>query len=130
MAHALARRRALPNNQRRDGLCELWTADVLGGLLLPRASNLPDHHNSVRVRVVLEHLQNIDEGRAVHRVAADADACGLPDSQVGQLPYCLVGQRARSGDDSHPSSLMNVTWHNTHLEVLPRGDNSWTVRPN
>ena len=50
-----------------------------GGLLLVGAADLADHHDGLRVRILLERVEAIDEVRAVDRIAADADAGGLTD---------------------------------------------------
>jgi hypothetical protein len=57
------------------------------------AADLADHDDPVRLRVVHEHLDDVQVRGAVDRVAADADAGALAHAAAGQLPDRLVGQR-------------------------------------
>ena len=81
-----------------DGLGHL-RRDELGRLLLRGAADLADHHHGLGLGVGLERRQAVDEVRAGHRVAADADAGGLADALLGQLVQRLVGERARARHD-------------------------------
>ena len=82
--------------------------DPLGGFFLGAAADFADHDDAVRVRIVVEQLDDIEVRRAVDRVAADADAGGLADAAAGQLPDRLVGQRAAARDDADVALLVNV----------------------
>ena len=62
----------------------------------------------VRVRVVVEHLDDVEVRGAVDRIAADADAGGLADAAAGELPDRLVGERAAARDDADVALLVNV----------------------
>ena len=64
-----------------------------GGGLLGAAADLADQHDALRVRVVAEERQDVDEGAARNRVAADAHAGRLADAGVGHGLHHLVGQR-------------------------------------
>src|SRR5205085_1631059 len=75
-------------------------ADVLGGLLPGVAADLAGHDAQLGLRVVLEQLDDVDERRAWHRVAADADDRRVAEAALGQLVADLVGQRARARDDA------------------------------
>ena len=67
--------------------------------LLAVAADLADHHHGPGLRVVLEGGEHVDEARARHRVASDADAGRLADALLGELVQGLVGQGARAADD-------------------------------
>src|SRR5436305_13604985 len=54
--------------------------DVVGGLLLGRAADLAAHDDQLRLGVVLEELADVDERRALHRLAADADHRAAADA--------------------------------------------------
>ena len=56
--------------------------DPGGGFLLGAAADLADHDDGLGVGVLREQLQDVDERRADERVAADADARGLPEAQA------------------------------------------------
>ena len=47
-----------------------------------------------------EQLEHVDELRALHRVAADADGGRLAEAGVGGLLHGLVGQRAGARHDA------------------------------
>ena len=51
-------------------------SDVVGSLFLVGAADLADQHDLFGLGIVLEHLEHVDEVRAVDRVAADAHARG------------------------------------------------------
>ena len=53
--------------------------DEIGGVLLGRAADLADHDDGLGRRIAEEHLQHVDEFRALDRVAADADRGGLAE---------------------------------------------------
>ena len=61
------------------------------GVLLLGAADLADHHDSVRLGVVLEELEDIDEGGPDDGVAADADARRLSKAVFGELRHGFVG---------------------------------------
>ena len=75
--------------------------EVLGGPgrggLLGRAADLADEHDRVGLVVGGEQLEDVEEGRADDRVAADPDAGRLAEPGVGHRLDRLVGERARSG---------------------------------
>ena len=75
--------------------------DVRGRRLFGVAADLADHDDGVRIRILVEQPQRIDEIGADDRVAADADAGRLPDPEVRQLPDRFIRQRARARDDAH-----------------------------
>src|SRR3546814_1090905 len=71
-----------------------------------------------------EQLQAIDEAHAVHRVAADADAGRLAESERGGLRHRLVGQRGRARDDADAAGPIDVAGrseeHTSELQSLMR----------
>ena len=77
--------------------------DVAGRLLLFFAADLADEHDDLGLGVGLEQVEDVDERRADHRVAADPDDGRVADSELGQLVADLVGQRARARDEADPS---------------------------
>ena len=63
-----------------------------------RAADLADHHDALGLSVLLEGLETVDEVGARQRVAADAEAGGLAETEAGELPDGLVGQGSGAGD--------------------------------
>src|SRR5881396_3490283 len=54
--------------------------DPRGGFFLFGAADLADYDDAVRLRVVVEHFDDVQVGRAVDGIAANADARGLADT--------------------------------------------------
>jgi len=79
-----------------------------GGLLLGGAADLADHDDRLGFGVLVEHLQNVEVGGAVDRVAADADAGALAVAAGGELPDGLVGEGAGARDDADVSLPVDV----------------------
>ena len=64
------------------------------------AADFADHDDALRFVVGQKHLQAIDEAGAVDRIAADADAGGLPEADRRRLRHRFIGQRAGARDDA------------------------------
>ena len=78
VAHAPPRRRGHPGDESRHRFPRLRAPDEVRRLLLRAPPDLADHDDRLGLVVPEEHLQAVDEAGAVHRVAADPDAGGLP----------------------------------------------------
>ncbi len=59
--------------------------------------------------IFVEQLERIEEVGADDRIAADADAGGLPDAELRQLADRFVGQRAGARDHADVALQVNVT---------------------
>jgi hypothetical protein len=68
--------------------------DVVGGTLLLVSADLAAHDDQLRLVVGFEHLDDVREARARHRVSADPDDRGVAEAALGDLVADLVGQRA------------------------------------
>lgn len=69
-------------------------------LLLHVTTNLSDQHDTLRLVVIEEELDEVEGGGAGVRVTADADADGLAETNVGRLGDGLVGEGTRARDDT------------------------------
>ena len=89
----------------------------------------------MRLRIVVEHLDDIQMRGAVDGIAANADAGGLADAAAGELPDCFVSQSAAAGDDADVAFFVNVTGSNADaaaavgIFAFAGSDDSGTVRP-
>ena len=101
---------------------------VRRGGLLGVAADLADHDDRVRLRILVEQLQRVEEVRADDRVAADPDAGRLSDPELRQLPDRLIGQRARARNHADVAFLVDVARHDADL-ALARRDDARAVRP-
>ena len=127
MSHAATGRGGLAGDEPDDGLPDV-VADERRGLFLGGAADLADQHDRVGRGVILEETEGVDEARADQRIAADADAGGLPEPEPGQLVDRLVGQRAALRDDADPPFAADVAGNDAGLGA-PRRDEPGTVRP-
>src|SRR5207244_10481876 len=80
MAHPLSGRSGAAADEADDRLAEAAADHLLSGRFLVAAANLADHHHRPGGRIVLEEPQDIAEGEAEDRIAADPDRRGLPDT--------------------------------------------------
>src|SRR5207245_1311010 len=120
------RRRGLPGYKTHHRLLHM-SFHVRGRGLFGISTYLTDHDDGVRVRVVIEQSQHVQEVGADDGIAADADAGGLADTQFGQLAYRFISQGARARNHADVAVQMDAPGHDTDL-ALARRDNSRTVR--
>src|SRR6185295_13408741 len=93
VAHAASRRGCRARDESRDGLLAVFL-DPLSGFFFRAATDLTNHDDALRLRVVVEELDYVEMRRAIDRVATDADAGALANVTTGELPHRFVGQRA------------------------------------
>ena len=62
----------------------------LCGSLFGLSSDLPNHDDSLRVGVIEEHVETVQEVGAVEGVAADADAEGLTEADLEVIQLVLT----------------------------------------
>src|SRR4051812_40824719 len=108
MAHATARGRGRAADEADDRLLILRRADKLGGVLLGGAADLADHDDALRLVILEEELEAVDEVGAVDGIAADADAGRLAEPGRGGLRDGLVGERPRARDDADLAARVDV----------------------
>jgi hypothetical protein len=114
VAHALARGRGDARDVGDDGLRHL-AVNVFRGRLFVRAADLADHDDAGRVLVAFEEREHFDEIEATHRVAADADAGRLAESDVRRLEDGLVRQRPGTRDDPDLAGPVDEARHDADL---------------
>src|SRR3546814_7045500 len=85
MAHPLARRRRDARHEADQRLAAAGSGVERRRILLGGAADLADHDDPFRLVVVEDKPDRLDEIRAVDRIAADADAGGLPQPGRGGL---------------------------------------------
>ena len=128
MSHASTRRRRAARDEPHHGLRRVSVLlQPLRGVLLRRAADLADHHDALRLRIVREALQTVDEVRAVERIAADAHHRRLAQAVLRRLRHRLVRQRARARHHADLALLVDVPGHDADL-ALARLDDTGAVR--
>src|SRR5581483_3372687 len=109
--------------------------DPSRGFLLRRPADLADHDDALRLRIVIEHLDDVEVRRAVHRVATDADAGGLSHTARRELPDGFVGERSAARDHAHVAALVDVARRDAdaaaavRILARPRRDDTRAIRP-
>src|SRR5207253_5330021 len=82
----------------------------------------------LRLRILLEEGQHVDERAAVDRIAADAHARRNADAQCLHLGCRLVAERPGPCDHAHRPARVDVTRHDAHHRAA-RADHAGAVRP-
>ena len=129
MTHATAGRGRDTGDEGDDGLAAVLGVVLLeeiGSLLLGGTTDLADHDDTVRLAVLEEDLEAVDEVGAAERVTADTDDEGLAEAGLGGLVDGLVGEGAGPGDDTDAAALVDETRHDADL-ALAGGDDAGAV---
>src|SRR5205807_6903375 len=121
VAHALAGRRRLACDEGGDRLGHV-RFDELRSPIFCVAADFAHYQDGFCLRIGLKHLEQVDEGRADDRIAADPHACRLAEPQTRKLPDGFIGQRAAAADDSDRASLVDVPGHDADLALAGRDD--------
>ena len=127
VTHALSWRSRLAGDERGERFLDVLLGE-LGRFFFGRPADFADHQDRFGLRVVLEHLEEINLRCADDWVTADADASRLAEAEARQLPHRFVGQRARAADDADAAGLVNVAGHDADLAFAGR-DDAGAVRP-
>src|ERR1700716_3536791 len=128
MTHAAAGRRGAAGNEADNRLLGAGRFQVFGALDLGVAADLADHDDALGLGIPHEHFQALDEVGTVHRIAADADAGRLAETNGRGLCDRFIGERARARDDADLAALVDVTRHDADL-AFARRDDARAVRP-
>eukprot|EP00444_Apocalathium_aciculiferum_P000641 CAMPEP_0183402810 /NCGR_PEP_ID=MMETSP0370-20130417/14161_1 /TAXON_ID=268820 /ORGANISM="Peridinium aciculiferum, Strain PAER-2" /LENGTH=235 /DNA_ID=CAMNT_0025584463 /DNA_START=20 /DNA_END=724 /DNA_ORIENTATION=+ len=128
VAHASARGRGQARDEGDDRLVGLVVGlQPLRRILLGTPTDLTDHDDAFRRRIVHEALQAIDEVRAVEGVATDADASRLAKAGLCGLVHRLICESARPAHDADLAGHVNVPRHDAHL-AFTRLDDAGAIR--
>ena len=98
------------------------------GLGLLRSADLADHQHGLGLGILLEQREMVEEGRAVDRIAADADRGGDADALGLHLRGGLVAERAGARDDADAALQIDVARHDAE-HGLAGADDAGAVRP-
>src|SRR6266478_2553921 len=122
VAHAAAGGRGLASDEADNGLLLYVDLDPFRGALFGVATDFADHNDGVRVRIIVEEPDGVEERRADDGITADADAGGLADAELRQLVDGFVGQRPAAADHADISLLVNAAGHDADLALAGRND--------
>ena len=79
-----------------------------------------DESQGFGVRIILKHLQYVDEAGANHRITTDANAVAEPCAACCECEDDFVHRRARSSGDAHGARRRNMPRDNTYLDPARR----------
>ena len=119
--HALAGRRGDAGDVGNYRLGDM-IGDEPGSRLLVGTSDLAHHDHALRLRILLEEFQAVDEVQPADRVTANTDAGGLPEPVIGGLVDGLVGEGAGAGDHAHFPGLVDEAGHDADLALTRRNN--------
>jgi hypothetical protein len=148
MAHTTTGGRGATSNEAHDrlrlGARLVVLLQVLGRVLLHRATDLANEYNTLSLGVVEEQLDDVDVLRAGEWVTTDTNAQALAKPDGRRLRDGLVGERAGAGYDAYIlishcalswsnktrtnlAGLVDVSGHDAHLAPA-RVDHTGAVR--
>src|SRR5205085_4919391 len=96
--------------------------DVGGRSLFRVAADLTNHHDGVRIWILIEQPDGIDEVGPDDGIAADTNARRLPNAEPGQLAHRFICQRARARNHTHVPFEVDVGRHDSDLALAGRND--------
>ena len=82
--------------------------DPAGGFDFGRSADFADHDDAMGLGIGLEHLDHIQVGGAVHRIAADTNAGALADALGRQLEDRLVGEGPGTGNHADIALFVDI----------------------
>src|SRR5689334_1785893 len=103
LAHAAARRRGPARDKADEGLATATlrcVGEELRSVFFGASADLADHDDRLRLVVAKEHLEDVDELGALHRVASNAHRGRLAETLVRGLEHGFVGQRPGAADNA------------------------------
>src|SRR5260370_32784830 len=121
MAHAAPRRSGLAGDEADYRLFHI-DLDPLGGALFGVAADFADQNNGVRLWIIVEKLDGVEERRADDGVAADADAGGLANAEFGELMNGFVSECAAAADHGDVALLVDAAGHDANFAFAWRDD--------
>jgi hypothetical protein len=118
VAHPTSRRSRNTSDEANHGLvgCVVLLQEI-GSIFLGRTTDLTNHDDTVRLLVLQEDLQAVDEVGPGERVTSNADNEGLSEASLGSLVDGFIGQSTGAGDDTDATALVNEAWHNANLAL-------------
>lgn len=132
MAHSAAGGSGDAGDEADDGLAAVERVvglEELGGVLLGGATNLANHDDAIRLLVLNEDLEAVDEVGAAEGITADSDDQRLAKAGLGGLVDGLVGQGTGTRDDTDAAALVDEAGHDANL-ALAGGDDAGAVGAN
>src|SRR5713226_2101645 len=126
VAHAAARRSGLAGDEADHGFPHV-RFDEFCSAFFGIAADFADHHDGVRIGIVVEEADRVKERCADDGIASNADAGGLADTETRELVHRFVGQRAAAAHQSDVALLVNASGHDADFAFARRND-AGTIR--
>src|SRR5215510_8350905 len=112
VTHSSARRGRLSADEADDRLLHV-RFDIGRSFLFSCSADFTDHYNAMRIPILVEKTDRIDEVRADDWIATNTDTCGLANLSLRKLSDGFVCERSTSRHNSDVALEMNVSRHNS-----------------
>jgi hypothetical protein len=118
VAHSPSWRRRDTGNEADYGLVgRVVLLEEVGSILFGGASNFSNHDDTIRLLILQEDLQAVDEVGSRERVTANADDERLAKTGLGGLVHGFVGEGSGAGHDAHAATLVDEAGHDADLAL-------------
>jgi hypothetical protein len=118
VSHSPTRRRRDTSDEADNGLVGgVVLLQEVCGVLLSRATDLANHDDAVRLLILQEDLQTVNEVGSGEGVTANADDERLTKAGLGGLVDGFVGEGSRAGDDTDAAALVDEAWHDSDFAL-------------
>src|SRR5215813_5965967 len=121
MTHTAAWRGRLSRDETDDRLLHVGF-DVGRRGFFRVAADFTDHDDGMRLGIVVEQLDGIEERCADNRIAADADTRGLANAEARELIHSFVRERPAAADNANVAGLVNSSRHDADFAFAGRND--------
>src|SRR5690554_936995 len=126
VAHTLARRCGNTGNVGNHRLGDV-SLDVGCGFLFSGTADFADHDDRFSLRILFEHLEDVDEAGARDRITTDTHTGGLAKTVVSSLFDRFISQGTGARHDTHFARQMDMARLNTDL-AFTGSDHARAVR--
>jgi len=118
VTHSPAWRRRDTSNEADNWLASsVVLLQEVGSILLGRTTNLTNHDDSVRLFVLEENLQAVDEVGSREGITADSDDERLSKTGLSGLVDGFVGESTGTRNNADATALVDEARHDTDLTL-------------
>uniref|UniRef100_A0A8D8WC53 Uncharacterized protein n=1 Tax=Cacopsylla melanoneura TaxID=428564 RepID=A0A8D8WC53_9HEMI len=102
---------------------------IFSSIFLINSSNFSNQDNSLRLRIIQEHFQTINEVCSIERISSNTNTQGLTKAYLCCLMYSFICKSTGARDNTYTTTLVNMTRHDANLTLF-RSNDSRAVRSN
>lgn len=126
VTHSPARWSRDTSDKADNRLASIILLQPLCSILLRTPTNLTNHDNPIRLRILHKHIQAINEVRAAEWITSNTHNEGLTKSSLRGLVHGFVRERAGSRHDADAAALVDEAGHDADL-ALAWGDDTGAI---